>query len=109
MPLGWVISMQILSIFQKGYSAATVGVDRVLNLFKKYDIKATFFTQGHSAESFGSQVERSDMPAPKCKALLPPTRPTTPSGSLTLQAVVSTGIPMSSFPSYWRSRGAMCS
>ena len=58
-------------MFQEGYSAATVGVGRVLNLFKKYDIKATFFTPDLSAESFGSQVERSEMPATKCKALLP--------------------------------------
>lgn len=42
----------------RGIFGGTVGVDRVVNLFKKYNIKATFFTPGHSAESFRSQVEK---------------------------------------------------
>ncbi len=35
-----------------GYFAGTVGVQRVLKLLKKYDIKATWFIPGHSLETF---------------------------------------------------------
>lgn len=42
----------------RGIFGGTVGVDRLLNLFKKYGIKATFFIPGHSAESFREQVEK---------------------------------------------------
>lgn len=35
-----------------GYWAGTVGTRRVLKLFKKYDIKSTWFIPGHSLETF---------------------------------------------------------
>lgn len=36
----------------KGYWAGTIGTRRVLKLFKKYDIKSTWFIPGHSLETF---------------------------------------------------------
>ncbi|KAF4922483.1 Peptidoglycan deacetylase [Colletotrichum viniferum] len=36
----------------RGYYAGTVGVRRLLDLFKKYNIKTTFFTPGHTLETF---------------------------------------------------------
>lgn len=35
-----------------GYWAGTIGTRRVLKLFKKYDIKSTWFIPGHSLETF---------------------------------------------------------
>ncbi|GAA3696497.1 polysaccharide deacetylase [Arthrobacter ginkgonis] len=43
---------------QRGMFAGEVGVPRLLNLFKKYDIKMTWFIPGHSAETFPHMVER---------------------------------------------------
>lgn len=40
----------------RGIFGATAGLDRVLSMFKKYGIQATFFTPGHSVESFKGQV-----------------------------------------------------
>lgn len=37
---------------KKGYFAGTVGVRRLLALFKKYDITTTWFIPGHSLETF---------------------------------------------------------
>jgi peptidoglycan/xylan/chitin deacetylase (PgdA/CDA1 family) len=36
--------------------AATVGTERVLKLFKKYGIKATWFIPGHSLDSFPEEM-----------------------------------------------------
>lgn len=43
---------------QRGMFAGEVGVPRLLNLFKKYDIKMTWFIPGHSAETFPHMIER---------------------------------------------------
>ena len=43
---------------QRGMWAGEVGVPRLLNLFKKYDIQMTWFIPGHSAETFPHMVER---------------------------------------------------
>jgi peptidoglycan/xylan/chitin deacetylase (PgdA/CDA1 family) len=37
---------------------ATVGIDRLLKLWDKYNIKATWFTPAHSAESFPQQIRK---------------------------------------------------
>jgi peptidoglycan/xylan/chitin deacetylase (PgdA/CDA1 family) len=37
---------------------ATVGIDRLLALYDKYNIKATFFTPAHSIESFPKQLAK---------------------------------------------------
>ncbi|KZO98484.1 glucose 1-dehydrogenase [Calocera viscosa TUFC12733] len=42
----------------RGIFGATVGVDRLLGMWKKYNIKATFFTPGHSIESFPKQIAK---------------------------------------------------
>ncbi|KAI1857560.1 uncharacterized protein JN550_013193 [Neoarthrinium moseri] len=42
----------------RGVFGATVGVDRLLKLFAKYEIKATWFTPAHTIESFPAQVGR---------------------------------------------------
>ncbi|KAI8942187.1 hypothetical protein NX059_000274 [Plenodomus lindquistii] len=42
----------------RGIFGATVGIDRLLKLFHKYDIKATWFTPAHSAESFPKQIRK---------------------------------------------------
>lgn len=46
------------SDIQRGVFASEVGNIRLLNLFKKYKIKTTFFIPGHSIESFPEQVKR---------------------------------------------------
>ena len=46
------------SDIQRGVFASEVGNIRLLNLFKKYKIKTTFFIPGHSIESFPDQVKR---------------------------------------------------
>jgi peptidoglycan/xylan/chitin deacetylase (PgdA/CDA1 family) len=42
----------------RGVFGATVGIDRLLKLFDKYNIKATWFTPAHSAESFPQQIRK---------------------------------------------------
>ena len=42
----------------RGVFGATVGVDRLLKLFDKYNIKATWFVPGHSIESFPNQMAK---------------------------------------------------
>ncbi|KAF2765744.1 glucose 1-dehydrogenase [Teratosphaeria nubilosa] len=42
----------------RGIYGATVGIDRLLKLYQKYDIKATFFTPAHSIESFPTQLAK---------------------------------------------------
>ncbi|KAK8212784.1 hypothetical protein M8818_002949 [Zalaria obscura] len=42
----------------RGVYGATVGIDRLLKLYDKYNIKATFFTPAHSIESFPKQLAK---------------------------------------------------
>ncbi|KAL4875188.1 hypothetical protein BJY04DRAFT_232836 [Aspergillus karnatakaensis] len=42
----------------RGIFGATVGIDRILKLWEKYNIKATWFVPGHSLESFPKQLAR---------------------------------------------------
>ncbi|KAG8626525.1 hypothetical protein KVT40_005470 [Elsinoe batatas] len=42
----------------RGIFGATVGIDRLLRLFEKYSIRATFFTPAHSLESFPKQLAK---------------------------------------------------
>ncbi|KAJ9603290.1 hypothetical protein H2200_012068 [Cladophialophora chaetospira] len=42
----------------RGVFGATVGTDRLLKLFEKYNIKATWFIPGHSIESFPKQMAK---------------------------------------------------
>lgn len=42
----------------RGIFGATVGIDRLLSLYSKHDIKATFFTPAHSLESFPEQLAK---------------------------------------------------
>jgi len=42
----------------RGVFGATIGIDRLLKLWEKYNIKATWFTPAHSAESFPKQIRR---------------------------------------------------
>ncbi|KAF2171874.1 hypothetical protein M409DRAFT_18106 [Zasmidium cellare ATCC 36951] len=42
----------------RGVFGATVGIDRLLKLYEKYNIKATFFTPAHSIESFPRQLAK---------------------------------------------------
>ncbi len=42
----------------RGVFGATVGTDRLLQLFEKYNIKATWFIPGHSIESFPKQMAK---------------------------------------------------
>jgi peptidoglycan/xylan/chitin deacetylase (PgdA/CDA1 family) len=46
------------SDIQRGIFASEVGVPRLLKLFKKYDLKTSFFIPGHSLETFPSQCKR---------------------------------------------------
>ena len=46
------------SDIQRGVFASEVGNIRLLNLFKKYKMKTTFFIPGHSIETFPDQVKR---------------------------------------------------
>lgn len=43
---------------QRGMFAGEVGVPRLLNLFKKYGIHSTFFSPGHSIETFPHRIEQ---------------------------------------------------
>jgi peptidoglycan/xylan/chitin deacetylase (PgdA/CDA1 family) len=40
----------------RGYFAGTVGVRRILKLFEKYNMKASWFIPGHSLEYASSQI-----------------------------------------------------
>lgn len=42
---------------QRGLFAGEVGIPRLLKLFERYDIKATWFIPGHSIETFPREVE----------------------------------------------------
>ncbi|KAH7065935.1 glucose 1-dehydrogenase [Paraphoma chrysanthemicola] len=42
----------------RGVFGATVGIDRLLKLWEKYNIKATWFTPAHTAESFPKQIRK---------------------------------------------------
>ncbi|KAF2875260.1 glucose 1-dehydrogenase [Massariosphaeria phaeospora] len=42
----------------RGIFGATVGIDRLLKLWDKYNIKATWFAPAHSVESFPSQIKK---------------------------------------------------
>ncbi|EMD92977.1 hypothetical protein COCC4DRAFT_40745 [Bipolaris maydis ATCC 48331] len=42
----------------RGVFGATVGIDRLLKLLDKYQIKATWFTPAHTAESFPEQIRK---------------------------------------------------
>ncbi|KAJ4363572.1 hypothetical protein N0V83_009868 [Neocucurbitaria cava] len=42
----------------RGVFGATVGIDRLLKLWEKYNIKTTWFTPAHSAESFPKQIRK---------------------------------------------------
>lgn len=45
------------SDIQRGIFATEVGVPRLLRLFKKYDLKTSFFIPGHSIETFPRETE----------------------------------------------------
>ncbi|KAH0364048.1 glucose 1-dehydrogenase, partial [Aureobasidium melanogenum] len=59
---GWIEtqdgSAQNSTNVSRGIFGATVGVDRLLKLFDKHDIKATFFTPAHTIESFPKQMTK---------------------------------------------------
>jgi peptidoglycan/xylan/chitin deacetylase (PgdA/CDA1 family) len=42
----------------RGIFGATVGIDRLLKLWEKYHIKASWFVPAHSVESFPKQVAK---------------------------------------------------
>jgi peptidoglycan/xylan/chitin deacetylase (PgdA/CDA1 family) len=46
------------SDIQRGIFASEVGVPRLLKLFKKYDMRTTFFIPGHSIETFPDQCKQ---------------------------------------------------
>jgi len=46
------------SDIQRGVFASEVGVPRLLRLFKKYDLRTTFFIPGHSIETFPDQCKQ---------------------------------------------------
>lgn len=43
-------------VWSEGLFAGTVGVRRLLKLFEKYDMKATWFIPGHSLETFPEEM-----------------------------------------------------
>jgi hypothetical protein len=49
---------QDVTNISRGIFGATVGVDRLLKLFDKYNIKGSWFVPAHSLESFPSQMEK---------------------------------------------------
>ncbi|KAK6007890.1 hypothetical protein QM012_004704 [Aureobasidium pullulans] len=59
---GWINtqdgSAQNSTNVSRGIFGATVGLDRLLKLFDKHDIKATFFTPAHTVESFPKQMSK---------------------------------------------------
>jgi len=44
------------AMLSRGEFGARVGVPRILELLRRFDIRATFFTPGHTAESFPEAV-----------------------------------------------------
>lgn len=42
----------------RGIFGATVGIDRLLKLWEKYDIKTSWFVPAHSIESFPKQIAK---------------------------------------------------
>jgi peptidoglycan/xylan/chitin deacetylase (PgdA/CDA1 family) len=44
------------AMLSRGEFGARVGVPRILDLLRQFDIRATFFTPGHTAESFPEEV-----------------------------------------------------
>lgn len=42
----------------RGVFGATVGIDRLLKLFDKYNVKAAWFTPAHTADSFPKQIRK---------------------------------------------------
>ncbi|KAK5106684.1 hypothetical protein LTS08_000805 [Lithohypha guttulata] len=55
---GWLGSYKgedSTSDISRGYFAGTIGVERLLKMFDKYDMKATWFIPGHSLETFPEQ------------------------------------------------------
>lgn len=49
-------SKQTPTNVSRGIYGATVGIDRLLKMYDKYGIKATWFVPGHSIESFPKQL-----------------------------------------------------
>ena len=47
------------SFMSRGEFGAKVGVPRLLKLFAKYDVKTTFFTPGHSLETFPDPIKQA--------------------------------------------------
>src|SRR5689334_23005383 len=45
------------AMLSRGEYGARVGVPRVLDLLRRYDLQATFFIPGHTIESFPAEVE----------------------------------------------------
>ncbi len=43
---------------QRGMFAGEVGIPRLLNLFRKYGLQTTFFSPGHSIETFPHRIEQ---------------------------------------------------
>lgn len=43
---------------QRGMFSGEVGIPRLLNLFKKYNIQSTFFAPGHSIETFPHRIDQ---------------------------------------------------
>ena len=46
------------SDIQRGIFASEVGIIRLLNLFKKYKLKTTFFIPGHSIDTFPNECRK---------------------------------------------------
>jgi hypothetical protein len=44
----------------RGLFAGTIGVERLLRLFDKYNIKTTFFIPGHSLETYTFASKKSE-------------------------------------------------
>ena len=47
-----------LTDVSRGIFGATVGLDRLLALWKKYNITTSWYIPGHSVESFPSQIKK---------------------------------------------------
>ena len=65
---GWIGSYgggDLPSDIQRGIFASEVGNIRLLRLFKKYDLKTTFFIPGHSIETFPDQVKHDRRRRPR--------------------------------------------
>lgn len=50
------LSDNIAKTFYAGIFAATVGTERMLKMFDKYNVKATWFIPGHTLESFPTEM-----------------------------------------------------